>query len=393
MTDKHDDDQSVVLKQQIKEWYKNLLNDEYFEPLETELQKPNIFNILGIGRMEIRHSNFLAWLLDPNASHGLGNRFLIRILRDLAIEGKRSLDILDINDLNFSNVEINREVPIKYEDQIGYIDILIVFRDKKYVDDKQLDNNLVICIENKIDTTDAEKQLEMYQDYVKETFKEEDGYKNILVYLTPNGANPKKGDVTKWSNYSYTKIIKHLENIENSITDSIIKTYISDYLSTLKSEIMGTKESAADLAYKIYEQNKEIFDFVNNSISKEVINAIWEDDSKKWLKEVVEQLLSKIKDIDKDKKYELGFTKNYISIKREGKIVYTLYPNKDPKYSLEIILTKNEDKQKIVVLLYEEKIDKSKWNENSVYFIINNFDDVLKQNPNIFEKIHNKRFD
>jgi len=380
-------DESVYSEEQIKQDYKKLLHDPNFEKLETELRKPNIFSILGIGRMEIRHSNFLAWLLDPNGSHGLGNRILIRVLRDLSTDKKNKLDILDINKLNFNNVEVSREVPVKFKDKDknGYIDILIIFRDDN--------DKLVICIENKIDTTDFDGQLTKYREYVKETF-EENEYKTILVYLTPKGANSNNTDKTKWSNYSYKDgIIQHLGNIQNSITDSTIKTYISDYLTTLKSEIMSTNDSATDLAYKIYEQNREIFDFVNDNISKEVINAVWVEDSKKWLKEVAEKLLSDIKNIDKENKYGLGFTKTYVSIKREGTRIYSLYPNNEPKYSLEVNFTKNEDKQKIVDLLNQEKIDKSKWNENSVYFIINNFDEVLKQNQKILEKIHKIRFD
>lgn len=86
------------------ELYKNLLNDPNFDKLETELKKPNIFSILGIGESEIRHSNFLSWLLDPNESHELGNRFLIKILRDLATDEKSDLDIFKVDKLNYTNV-------------------------------------------------------------------------------------------------------------------------------------------------------------------------------------------------------------------------------------------------------------------------------------------------
>ena len=32
----------------------------------------NVFEVLGVSRLEIRHSNMLAWLMDPLESHGLG---------------------------------------------------------------------------------------------------------------------------------------------------------------------------------------------------------------------------------------------------------------------------------------------------------------------------------
>lgn len=376
------DDKDEKLVEQVKKLYKELLNEKDFEKLEAELQKPNIFSILGIGRMEIRHSSFLAWLLDPNGSHGLGNRFLIKIMRDLAIENN-DLDIFEISNLNFNNVEINREMS-SYDSENkknGSIDLLIDFWSDK----------LVICIENKIDATDSEEQLEKYKKYIDTTknFKE---YKNrIFVYLTPFGDKPKRHKGMEWHTYSYERnIVKHLENIQEATINSSVKTYISDYLSTLKSEIMGTKDSATDLASKIYEKHSKIFDFVNENISKETITAIW-DNINKWLKDFAEKLIQEINKIDDANHYKLGFTQTYISIKRKGKIIYALYPNKDPKCSLEISFNKDEDKQKIVELLEKEKTDKSKWNDG-VYFIINSFDEVLKENPDIFQKIHKIRF-
>lgn len=45
--------------------------------LETRIGPFNIFDALGIVHAELRHSNFLAWLLDPGESHGLGGVFRV----------------------------------------------------------------------------------------------------------------------------------------------------------------------------------------------------------------------------------------------------------------------------------------------------------------------------
>jgi hypothetical protein len=50
-------------------------NDDLSE-LEIRIGRFNIFDALSIARTEIRHSNFLAWLLDPSESHGQGPLFL-----------------------------------------------------------------------------------------------------------------------------------------------------------------------------------------------------------------------------------------------------------------------------------------------------------------------------
>ena len=62
--------------------YKNFISDPDLERLQVGLNEPNIFDILRVSSQEIRHSNFLAWLLNPKGSHGLGSYFLKRILRE-----------------------------------------------------------------------------------------------------------------------------------------------------------------------------------------------------------------------------------------------------------------------------------------------------------------------
>ncbi|MEY2702207.1 MAG: hypothetical protein RLY43_840, partial [Bacteroidota bacterium] len=104
----------------IREKYRLLLNDNEFERLELELQTPNIFEILNISRAEIRHSNFLRWLLDPNGNHGLGKMFLMKFLREVAISDTATeIDEFEINDLNYNKAEVRREW--------NNIDLLILF--------------------------------------------------------------------------------------------------------------------------------------------------------------------------------------------------------------------------------------------------------------------------
>ena len=45
--------------------------------------KFNMFDVLKISRTEIRHSNMLGWLLNPNENHGMGDVFLKGILQRL----------------------------------------------------------------------------------------------------------------------------------------------------------------------------------------------------------------------------------------------------------------------------------------------------------------------
>lgn len=61
-----------------------LINCPDFERLERLLGGFNLFQVLRFEHGEIRHSNVLAWLMDPLDSHGLGDLFLRRwLMRDL----------------------------------------------------------------------------------------------------------------------------------------------------------------------------------------------------------------------------------------------------------------------------------------------------------------------
>lgn len=61
----------------------SLINDIDFEKIDLGLRAVNIFDILKITRAEIRHSNFLGWILNPDEGHGLNEIVLVRFLRTI----------------------------------------------------------------------------------------------------------------------------------------------------------------------------------------------------------------------------------------------------------------------------------------------------------------------
>ena len=91
--------------------YDNLLKDIDFDKLELGLQTPNIFEILKISKTEIRHSNFLSWMLNPNGSHQLGDVFLKRFLREVFLSERfNEINQVDVEGMDLSNVEVYRAV-------------------------------------------------------------------------------------------------------------------------------------------------------------------------------------------------------------------------------------------------------------------------------------------
>jgi hypothetical protein len=62
-----------------------LADNPEIEALSARLSQFNIFGALKIDQVEIRHSNFLAWLLDPQESHGLRDVVLRRMLSNILL--------------------------------------------------------------------------------------------------------------------------------------------------------------------------------------------------------------------------------------------------------------------------------------------------------------------
>lgn len=152
----------------------------------------NVFSIIGMGHQEIKHSNFLAYIIDPNNSHGLG-RGMIRFLYGLTFK-----------DLKPSkNIRVTRE---KEEN----MDLLIVDRD----------NMCLMVIENKVRAKLSETQLDKYSSYVE---KEYPRYRRTYVFLTPEGRPVPNGYAAhpdEWIPVSYKQISARLFNMTFEMTQA-----------------------------------------------------------------------------------------------------------------------------------------------------------------------------
>ena len=248
---------TTMSAEEVKAKYAELLEDADFERLELGLQAPNIFSILGIRRMEIRHSNFLAWLLNPAETHGLGPDFLKRFLR-LAVAGAGGapLELLDVEAMDLSRVVVHREWG---GDSKKRVDLLMVI-DHTY---GSQEGNLVICIENKVDSRDRENQLDYYAGEVHDRYSGEHD-RHLFYYLTPDGERYQNEAQNDWRLLSYRDVIDLLDRLLDLGKASMsyqVAQYISDYRSILKQEITMNDESNV-LARKIYQTHRELFDFI-----------------------------------------------------------------------------------------------------------------------------------
>lgn len=221
-----------------------ILHIDCLDELRSYTNEANIFNILRLNHFEIRHSNMLAWLLNPNENHGLGDRLLKKVLlyatngTDLPI--MKGLRPVDVELMNLSDVFVYREKE--------NIDILIVSES----------NKLVLAIENKIFSKEHDNQLKRYLDYLKSEYS--DGYRFVLIYLTPEGLESSDSD--NWVDMNYLFIKEQLEQIvKNYDLKDKTKLYIEDYILTIRRHIVEDKE-IKEICNKIYFKHKDALDLI-----------------------------------------------------------------------------------------------------------------------------------
>ena len=217
-----------------------LLKIECLAPLEKA--SFNIFDVLKIARAEIRHSNVLAWLLNPNGNHGFGKSFLARLNYYIVKDGLVSTDVaFKLLTMNYSDVVVYREWK--------NIDLLIESQKEKYI----------LCIENKVDSQDHDGQLDKYYNVIEDKYPD---FTKIYLYLTPEGLAPLQDSNAAWGCIKYETMIRIIETeIEKTVHDSDSVRFIRSYLSVLRRETMENRE-IIELCQRIYADHKEALDLI-----------------------------------------------------------------------------------------------------------------------------------
>lgn len=84
------------------------LHTEQLEELNRRQSEVNIFEILQVENREIRHSNILAWLLNPEESHGLGDSFLRGCIRAVI----RNIEDRDDSEKDYILIDSNQNLSL-----------------------------------------------------------------------------------------------------------------------------------------------------------------------------------------------------------------------------------------------------------------------------------------
>lgn len=236
-----------------------LLDINCLEELLPWSGKFNLFDVLKASRNEIRHSNVLAWLLDANENHEIGDTFIKRIIQDLIKDSTSQSNIFRLLLLDFYSFSVYREWK--------NIDILMLSNDEK----------IAIAIENKVGSHEHDNQLKRYKEILN---KEYPNYEKIFIYLTPEGECPSDDD---WKILTYETIVENLEHIcDKAELLPDVKLMINNYIDTIRRDIVDDTQ-LIDICNKIYNKHKRALDLIyahkidnKSQIAEDIVSVLKE---------------------------------------------------------------------------------------------------------------------
>ena len=211
------------------------------------MSEVDIFDVLRLDGSEEFHSNFLAWLLRPRASHGLGPYFLREFLRDSGAPGVISAPAI-------GDTTVNREQNIVLHGENGRLDIRILSEESRFL----------CAIENKMWSPESGTQLNFYRMALAAHYSD---YSVRRVFLTPNGAAPDDPEEREhWTTMTYTDILRLVERTLEEGCCSVnedVKTLLRQYATTLRRNIVPeVSEDVHRLARAIYRKHKQAIDLI-----------------------------------------------------------------------------------------------------------------------------------
>lgn len=219
-----------------------LLDDIILFEREHEIGEAfNIFEAVGMRTQEIRHSKFLAYILNPTAAHGFGAYFLRKFLEQVVtLAAKPPITRLEVILADLSSAQVYTER--------DYFDITVWLPYQK----------LLLVIENKTESSESVDQLSKYrrkaqEKYPKATF--------CGVFLTPDGY---EGKDRHWVSVSYATIYEQLQALLHdpavSMTTSV-EVAIEHYSQLIRRYIVAD-EKLVEACRSIYAQHRMALDLI-----------------------------------------------------------------------------------------------------------------------------------
>lgn len=254
----------------------------------------NIFGITKTSRWELMHSNFISWMLSPDASHNLHFFPIYEFVKSIKLvtskpENSKSRGLAEdlmlkfFDDKFIVDATVGREIAVEINEKTKTgsnkkkkIDILIQIQTKE--------KTLPIIIENKVDSNEngpESNQTVIYYNWAEKTFADRSIYfEPIYIFLLPD----KSGVIPKQREYirmTYQELIDYV--IDPSMfmcNDFTSKNNFRNYLQSLSYQ---TDNEKGDYAMGISAEERKILDeFVekNERLLRIVLEEYFEDSDK-----------------------------------------------------------------------------------------------------------------
>ncbi len=184
------------------------------ESQRTKAEDINIFEILGFTDDEVRHSKFLAWLLDPDETHAQGNLFFKYFLKFAEL------------DVTYADVPYKVKTEVKHEE--ARIDIEI-----------KSEKNFLIHIENKVSASEGDEQLQREtRDLERKSRELEVSSENAhALYLIPHGELP--DEAGKFKVLYWRKVVDAVRMFEAEAKAERARWVAEQYSYSIKKHIMN----------------------------------------------------------------------------------------------------------------------------------------------------------
>jgi hypothetical protein len=306
------------------------------ERLEELLSPFNIFEAIGVVRQELRHSDFLAFLLDPQENHGLGSFFLKRLLQKAIINSDHQdlpISPIDIDIWMMDDVEILREW--------NNIDILIVNQLKEFV----------VIIENKIGTGEHDDQLARYWDIVRHRYR---GWRILALYLTPDGLHATEDHYISIDYHLVNDILESIIRNRTASLGSDVRMAIMHYTDMLRRHIVGGSEIET-LCKQIYAKHRRAMELIIQH----------RPDLQEAIYDLLKKFITETKGIELDDWHDKRYFDFYITewinpnlIYKFGYLVCFEFENIENVIRLDMYLMRNVDdktREKIYDIAYNHK--------------------------------------
>lgn len=234
-----------VHEKELKELEKFILDIDCLNELDPWVGKFNIFDILRNSRSEIRHSNILSWLLNPNGNHGMRDAYLYGIIKCL-IEKNDLNNRHDKNGLNLMDLMLMDLYDFILYRELDHIDILLVSTKAK----------VLFAIENKTLSNEHSNQLKRYKNLLQQNYND---YQQYYIFLTPNGTKPSDED---WDTLTYNDVANVLENVSNKIKlQSDVKLLVENYIHIVRRDIVEDQK-LIEICNKINSKYKDALELI-----------------------------------------------------------------------------------------------------------------------------------